>query len=365
MARVETYKGVKVYYQRFMYDLISMFGLNLFYLDLNTLELMLRQVYRSITFNFEAGKLQLRRLQDVEPAFTEKEFDEAMEKDNYEDSPTKTVEAKHILANTNSGSGDLGVGTAEGDVDGDMPGEKDLFTNLLGNHEESYQEAKRKKLEEKKALVQETTQKRSQVQPFLWSTSLLKEDPFKVYQVELKKEKRKPVELAPSQPDSKLRITMKKREKAPAAAASVPATTRSRRTQKILLGAGNKTQRGGAQGGSPDLLLQISTQRLIDPQIINEQKAREASLNRQRVIEGQKIIASPTHKKVASKIELELTGNNERIEDLNSYYHLHEFDPVDLMEDLDIEEKYKRKKKQAEILEKFQKLPEDEKIRRF
>ena len=74
-----------MYYQRFMYDLISMFGLNLFYLDLNTLELMLRKVYRAISFNFEAGKVKLRRVQDVNPAFTEKEFDEALEKDNHED----------------------------------------------------------------------------------------------------------------------------------------------------------------------------------------------------------------------------------------------------------------------------------------
>ena len=44
-----------------MYDLISMFGLNLFYLEIDTLELMLRKVYRAVSFNFEAGKVKLRR----------------------------------------------------------------------------------------------------------------------------------------------------------------------------------------------------------------------------------------------------------------------------------------------------------------
>ena len=74
MARDDVYKGQKVYFSRFIYDLISMFGLHLFYIELQTLEMLLRRIYGSVTHNFVAGKVQLRRVQDVEPAFTEIEF---------------------------------------------------------------------------------------------------------------------------------------------------------------------------------------------------------------------------------------------------------------------------------------------------
>ena len=71
MAREEVFKGQRVYFSRFVYDLISMFGLPLFYIELQTLEMLLRRVYRAITHNFEAGKVYLRRVEDVQPAFTE------------------------------------------------------------------------------------------------------------------------------------------------------------------------------------------------------------------------------------------------------------------------------------------------------
>ena len=71
MAREEVFKGQRVYFSRFVYDLISMFGLHLFYIELQTLEMLLRRVYRAITHNFEAGKVYLVRVDDVRPAFTE------------------------------------------------------------------------------------------------------------------------------------------------------------------------------------------------------------------------------------------------------------------------------------------------------
>ena len=79
VARNEVYKNNKVYFSRFLYDIISMFGLHLFYIEVHTLELLLRRVYAAITHNFEAGKPALRRVIDVEPAFTETEFQEALE----------------------------------------------------------------------------------------------------------------------------------------------------------------------------------------------------------------------------------------------------------------------------------------------
>lgn len=54
-----------------MYDLISMFGLNLFYIELPTLEFLIRKVYHAISFS-QLGKVIL--LENVKPAFTEQEY---------------------------------------------------------------------------------------------------------------------------------------------------------------------------------------------------------------------------------------------------------------------------------------------------
>lgn len=67
-----------VFYTRFVYDLISMFGFNLFNIELPTLESLIRRVYAAITFRFE-GKLKLRSYDDVRPAFTEEECIKAVE----------------------------------------------------------------------------------------------------------------------------------------------------------------------------------------------------------------------------------------------------------------------------------------------
>jgi len=66
VARLETYKqgSGNVFYQRFVYDLISLFGLNLFYIDLSTLEFLLRGVYRNVSHAF-GTKIMLRHPDDV------------------------------------------------------------------------------------------------------------------------------------------------------------------------------------------------------------------------------------------------------------------------------------------------------------
>ena len=48
-----------------------MFGLNLFYIELPTLEFLIRKVYHAISFK-DQGKIKL--LYNVKPAFTEQEF---------------------------------------------------------------------------------------------------------------------------------------------------------------------------------------------------------------------------------------------------------------------------------------------------
>ena len=47
------------------------------------------------------------------------------------------------------------------------------------------------------------------------------------------------------------------------------------------------------------------------------------------------------------------------------YWHLKEFDPIDMVEEMDLDEKYKKKKKMEEMLEKFRSLPEAEQIKGY
>ena len=52
---------------------------------------------------------------------------------------------------------------------------------------------------------------------------------------------------------------------------------------------------------------------------------------------------SPIVKDFSSKAELEQAGDKTRLTDYQMYWHLREFDPIDMVEELDLEEKYKRK----------------------
>ena len=58
-----------------MYDLISMFGVNLFYIEIPTLELLIRKVYQAISFRDENQKPRLLSLDSVKPAFTTEEYE--------------------------------------------------------------------------------------------------------------------------------------------------------------------------------------------------------------------------------------------------------------------------------------------------
>lgn len=84
VARNETasrYGSTNVFYPRFMYDLISMFGLNLFYIELPTLEFLMRRVYGAISFK-ENNQIKLLTLDSVRPAFSEEEYNQVIHKHN-------------------------------------------------------------------------------------------------------------------------------------------------------------------------------------------------------------------------------------------------------------------------------------------
>ena len=216
VARQEVYKSNKVYFKRFVYDLISMLGLHLFYIEIQTLEMILRKIYQAITHNFEAGKVFLRRVEDVRPAFTEAEFNEAIDlqkKDEVNNNKLHLSISDQRIANTGGDSKDIVVGLdkkkakraalrkdndqlsgGDDDDDGENSGADggDLFSGLLGNGEEDMIEMLQRKKEEKKKLVAEIEQSRASVKPFVYSTSLIKEDPLKALQLEEKREKNAP-----------------------------------------------------------------------------------------------------------------------------------------------------------------------------
>jgi hypothetical protein len=57
-----------------VYDVISMFGINLFYIEVTTLEMLIRRVFQAISFKQIDGKVRLLSLASVKAAFTTDEF---------------------------------------------------------------------------------------------------------------------------------------------------------------------------------------------------------------------------------------------------------------------------------------------------
>lgn len=55
-----------------------MFGVNLFFIELRTLEFLIRRVFGAISYNF-SGTIRLKRIKDTKPAFTEAEFQKVIE----------------------------------------------------------------------------------------------------------------------------------------------------------------------------------------------------------------------------------------------------------------------------------------------
>ena len=73
VARRPQYKAETVHFDRFCYDFISLFGVNLLFTDIVMMENIIRKVYHNVSFNFD-GVVKLRALGCVEEAFTEKDL---------------------------------------------------------------------------------------------------------------------------------------------------------------------------------------------------------------------------------------------------------------------------------------------------
>lgn len=148
VARQETFKqGMgNVFYQRFVYDLISMFGLNLFYIDLPTLEFLLRGVYRAVSHNFN-NKILLRHPEDVDPAYTQEELMKIIEKNK-----KKTTEIDVNMTDK----------------------QEDIFHLDLSKYDNK---AKAEALEKKRSLIRSKEDKNAKIRPFIINNYNLKQDP--------------------------------------------------------------------------------------------------------------------------------------------------------------------------------------------
>ena len=80
---------------------------------------------------------------------------------------------------------------------------------------------------------------------------------------------------------------------------------------------------------------------------------------------GERLERSPLRLNFASKTELEQAEDEDRLKQYNMYWHLQEFDPIDLDEDMDIDEKFQKKQKHEAMCEKFRSLGEREHIKKF
>ena len=164
VARQETYRNMFVFFDRFVYDLISMFGLNLFYIDVATLEMLLRILYRSVTF-YRQGRVRLRRLEDICPAFTEQEFEDAIRQKNRMDGTMITfkVGSKNIdigqqtdMLKKASEETKLepGIHLGRAASEDDETDQESLFGGLLGDTANNLLEIREKKKQQKRQTIE-------------------------------------------------------------------------------------------------------------------------------------------------------------------------------------------------------------------
>ena len=87
--------------------------------------------------------------------------------------------------------------------------DKELFSEVFGKVDEDAVAVAERKKQEKKKLVAQITLQKSLIKPFVWSTSLIKEDPLKAYKLEEKRENLIPKAMQPKEPTEKLQAKLK------------------------------------------------------------------------------------------------------------------------------------------------------------
>ena len=169
--------------------------------------------------------------------------------------------------------------------------------------------------------------------PFVYKNSIIKQDPFIAYKRELELQRRNPnKELSPS----------------PSLPKDLVKAIRQKKAQ---------------QQSKPKPFRRVSPKaKNEDFRFFTIKSDAEDSAEKRA---GDSLERSPLRNHFSSKAELEQSKNKERLEQYNMYWHLQEFDPIDLDEEMEIDEKYKKKLKHEKICEKFRSLGEQVHIRKF
>ena len=76
IAKRPVYKAETVHFDRFCYDLISLFGVNLLFIELEQLQDIIRKIYSTVSFT-QDGVVMLLATECIKEAFTDEQLNEA------------------------------------------------------------------------------------------------------------------------------------------------------------------------------------------------------------------------------------------------------------------------------------------------
>lgn len=239
IAKRPVYKAETVHFDRFCYDFISLFGVNILFLEIEHLEQIIRKVYSCVSFNFSDNELkekqrqenkeqkggsapaaaalgsgtsmgiQLRALECVEVAFTYDEFSAAQKKEEHvkievlnrrktseDDFIEKVKQEKDKVAEAQNATGGMATagaaertnvevtsqsqagdrGPADGGKDDADAASKESVFGKMKTLEEVAAEQQAKK-EEKRRLLTELKVKRENMRPLVVFTGV-KDNPL-------------------------------------------------------------------------------------------------------------------------------------------------------------------------------------------
>ena len=159
VARRPLYKSPYVKFERFIYDVISLFGVNLLYIEIQTLEALMRTLFKNVSYNFD-GKVQFRCLEDVDPAFTDEKYMEAVFKRMQGESEDVDKEKQR----QNEMQKRIDTSLAKVNKNNQQEEEVNLFQGLMSGND-NVLEIKQKKAAEKKEKIRKLNQEKMRIHP--------------------------------------------------------------------------------------------------------------------------------------------------------------------------------------------------------
>ena len=193
VARRPVYKAETVHFDRFSYDFVSLFGVNLLFIELDQLEQIARKVYAAVSYNFPDG-VQLIAPACVEEAFTAGEFSRAH---NLE-SQAQLAKQEAAQRRAERLDSQLAGGPTDDGANADTALPEEQTVSIFGHVktvEETLAEEKAKRVA-KLALVDKIKEKAGAMRPFVLFTGV-KDNPMPYEKMYLKNQAQKRVDQSP------------------------------------------------------------------------------------------------------------------------------------------------------------------------